>query len=167
MYPKIDGCPYTHMDNQMNGWRWIQRRAGTAANAQGGGGGGGRGRTGSLRACIGRATRGAPSPSWRRCSCRAPRARAARARRATRTDMGSNGPKPQKVTTHAHTHTHPHARIRHTDRYTDAFETVIVPKADATHVATPARATARSHACLDAAPKCMYLNMDGRPYPHI
>jgi hypothetical protein len=52
-------------------------------------GGGGRGRTGSPRACIGRATRGAPSPSWRGCSCRAPRARAPRTRRATMDGRGS------------------------------------------------------------------------------
>ncbi len=64
----------------------------------------GRGRTVPPRACTGRATRGAPSPSWRRWTCRAPRARAARARRAT---MGRRGHEPGrshgKVATHART----------------------------------------------------------------
>ncbi len=59
-----------------------QRSAGTAANAHGGAAAGA-GRTVPPRACTGRATRGAPSPSWTGCACRAPRARAARARRAT------------------------------------------------------------------------------------
>jgi hypothetical protein len=43
-----------------------QRSAGTATNAHGGGAG----RTGPPRACTGRATRGAPSPSWRGWTCR-------------------------------------------------------------------------------------------------
>jgi hypothetical protein len=54
--------------------------------------GGGTGRTGTPRACTGRATRGAPERSWRRCPCRAPRARAARTRRAT---MGGRGGRAQ------------------------------------------------------------------------
>jgi hypothetical protein len=46
-----------------------QRNAGTATNARKAAGGRA-GRTGSPRACTGRATPGAPSPSWRRCTCR-------------------------------------------------------------------------------------------------
>jgi hypothetical protein len=42
-----------------------------------GGGAAGARRTVPPRACTGRATRGAPAPSWRRSTCRAPRARAA------------------------------------------------------------------------------------------
>jgi hypothetical protein len=50
-----------------------------------------RGRTGNPRACTGRATRGASSPSWRRWTCRAPSARAPAAQPWT--DVWSNRPK--------------------------------------------------------------------------
>jgi hypothetical protein len=101
--------------------RPARQRARGSANAHGGGAEAGR--TGSPRACTGRATRGAPSPSWRRCTCRAPRARAARARCATNgRTWGRIGPKPWKVATHA-LNTHPHAR----DRHSDAFGAATVP----------------------------------------
>jgi hypothetical protein len=57
----------------------------------------GAGRTGSPRACTGRATREAPSPSWRRSTCRAPRARAAAPAVHQRADVGANAPKPWKA----------------------------------------------------------------------
>jgi hypothetical protein len=94
------------------------RAPGTAANAQGGGGGR-RGRTGSPRACTGRATRGAPSPSWRRWTCRG-RARVRPAPAAKQwTNAGANGPKPQE-SHHACSHAHAH------DRHTGAFGAAIV-----------------------------------------
>ncbi len=83
----------------------------------------GAGRTVPPRACTGRATRGAPSPSWRRWTCRAPRARAGRTRRVTMGGRGDErGRSHGKETTHC-THTHPHAR----DRHTDAFGAATVP----------------------------------------
>jgi hypothetical protein len=82
----------------------------------------GAGRTVPPRACTGRATRGAPSPSWSGCSCRAPRARAAAPAAHQWADVRSNGPQPWKGAAHA-LNTHPHAR----DRHTDAFGAAIVP----------------------------------------
>jgi hypothetical protein len=100
----------------------------------------GAGRTVPPRACTGRATRGAPSPSWRRWSCRAPRARAARARRAP---MGRRG-----------------------DERAEAMQRrprmQMQPNARASARAS-AQTTARPHARLGAAPKYMHLNIDGCP----
>jgi hypothetical protein len=72
------------------------RNTGTATHARRGIGG--RGRTGSRAARSCRATPGAPSPSWRRCPCRASRLRAA----APGAPMGSflgEGPKSFGTTT--------------------------------------------------------------------
>jgi hypothetical protein len=100
-----------------------QCSAGTVANAQRARRRRQAGRTVPPRACTGRATRGAPSPSWRRSTCRTPHARVRRAPAAhQRADVGTNGPKPCKGD-RAYTCTHPHAR----DRRTDAFGAAIVP----------------------------------------
>jgi hypothetical protein len=85
-----------------------QRSAGTAANAHSGGAAG-VGRTVPPRACTGRATRGAPSPSCSGSTCRAPRARAARAR-AQPTDGRGDERAEATESRHACTHTHAHAR---------------------------------------------------------
>jgi hypothetical protein len=115
-----------------------QRSAGTADDAPGSGAAGA-GRTVFPRACTGRATRGALSPSWSGWTCHAPRARAARGRRATlggRADERAEATR--KETTHC-MHTHPHARDS-THTHNGAFGTAMYPEEDAAHAGASLRA---------------------------